>query len=228
MTVPLTAATEHCRYCRGCSYDLHALTTPRCPECGRAFDPADPRTYRRRPARRWLRRLVWGGVALVLLVLLPGGASAWVYHGWKVEQDTLRIPHYTFDVEATYPLGGTSLQAHLGRFGKYLDRASAIYGGGQEPMTPDDFEAIGRFRYLQRLELCSPQVTDSNVAYLRGLTDLTELHLYATELTDPGLLQLRTIHHLQVLDINDGAFTGMPWLSSICTTSVNSACTAHT
>jgi hypothetical protein len=26
--------------CRGCGYDLHGLVEPRCPECGRTFDPA--------------------------------------------------------------------------------------------------------------------------------------------------------------------------------------------
>ncbi len=28
--------------CWTCNYALQALPTPRCPECGRAFDPADP------------------------------------------------------------------------------------------------------------------------------------------------------------------------------------------
>ncbi len=30
--------------CLGCSYSLHGLEVPCCPECGREFDPADPRT----------------------------------------------------------------------------------------------------------------------------------------------------------------------------------------
>ena len=36
-------------YCRKCFYALEGLDTNRCPECGRAFDPGDRRTYRRRP-----------------------------------------------------------------------------------------------------------------------------------------------------------------------------------
>jgi len=31
--------------CLGCGYDLHGLPENRCPECGRPFDPEDPRTY---------------------------------------------------------------------------------------------------------------------------------------------------------------------------------------
>ncbi len=31
--------------CLGCGYALRGLIEPRCPECGRAFDPNDPTTY---------------------------------------------------------------------------------------------------------------------------------------------------------------------------------------
>ena len=31
--------------CQSCKYDLSRLTEPRCPECGREFDPNDPGTY---------------------------------------------------------------------------------------------------------------------------------------------------------------------------------------
>ena len=34
-------------FCRACGYDLHGLDKPRCPECGRAFDPDDRRSYDR-------------------------------------------------------------------------------------------------------------------------------------------------------------------------------------
>lgn len=47
-------------FCRDCGYSLQGLTTHRCPECGRAFDPADPKTMNmgRRAGRlaRWLCR----------------------------------------------------------------------------------------------------------------------------------------------------------------------------
>lgn len=31
--------------CLSCQYELRNLTDRRCPECGRAFDPDDPRTF---------------------------------------------------------------------------------------------------------------------------------------------------------------------------------------
>jgi len=42
--------------CRGCGYALRDLPEPRCPECGRTFDPRDPRTMRVpgwKPPARW-------------------------------------------------------------------------------------------------------------------------------------------------------------------------------
>ena len=33
-------------HCLDCDYSLHNLSENRCPECGRAFDPDDPTTYR--------------------------------------------------------------------------------------------------------------------------------------------------------------------------------------
>lgn len=56
--------------CLGCGYSLRALTLARCPECGREFDPASPRTYRRPPfvtpparALRSRRPFEWDGYA---------------------------------------------------------------------------------------------------------------------------------------------------------------------
>lgn len=39
------AGNDIARYCIGCGYSLAGLTEPRCPECGRGFDPSDPRTW---------------------------------------------------------------------------------------------------------------------------------------------------------------------------------------
>jgi hypothetical protein len=36
-------------YCRNCYQDLSQAPEPKCPACGRAFDPADERTYLPRP-----------------------------------------------------------------------------------------------------------------------------------------------------------------------------------
>ena len=38
--------------CLSCKYDLCHLTEHRCPECGREFDPANPKTYETDASRR--------------------------------------------------------------------------------------------------------------------------------------------------------------------------------
>jgi hypothetical protein len=55
-------------YCRHCRYDLRRLDFERCPECGRAFAPDDPRTW-----RRHRKDDVIGAVAEFLV---DGGATA--------------------------------------------------------------------------------------------------------------------------------------------------------
>jgi hypothetical protein len=49
--------------CLTCKYDLSKLTEHRCPECGRAFDPADPKTFH--SAGRLSRR-----VSMLLVILI--------------------------------------------------------------------------------------------------------------------------------------------------------------
>lgn len=62
--------------CRSCGYRLRDLPDPVCPECGRGFDPADPKTYiadpERRRRRRWVGRLsVVAAVIILALVFFP-------------------------------------------------------------------------------------------------------------------------------------------------------------
>jgi hypothetical protein len=48
--------------CLSCKYDLSHLTEHRCPECGREFDPNDPKSFETlKSARRraWMRFLFW-------------------------------------------------------------------------------------------------------------------------------------------------------------------------
>jgi hypothetical protein len=57
--------------CYGCGYALDGLTEHRCPECGRAFDPDDSKTYFTRFADGW-RYLLLSilGVCFIALPLL--------------------------------------------------------------------------------------------------------------------------------------------------------------
>lgn len=66
--------------CLRCDYQLHQLTSPRCPECGQAFDPSDPRSYNvtGRAFPVWARVLLRPpGIVVALAWLIPTAFSLW-------------------------------------------------------------------------------------------------------------------------------------------------------
>jgi hypothetical protein len=60
--------------CLDCDFDLNATTTGRCPECGRAFDPASPRTFASRSRRGHALR---GLLHAVVLAAVAFGFLRW-------------------------------------------------------------------------------------------------------------------------------------------------------
>src|SRR4051812_33799815 len=75
--------------CLDCNYPLFGLPTPRCPECGREFDPMNPATMNMGreltelakwvlgPLRWPVNLLSWGALAYALWqARLPGGQVA--------------------------------------------------------------------------------------------------------------------------------------------------------
>ncbi len=69
--------------CRGCGYPLVRLPENRCPECGRGFDPENPRTMefgtsrlrdflsKRSTVWTWMPAFFAGGAAAAALLTLP-------------------------------------------------------------------------------------------------------------------------------------------------------------
>lgn len=105
-----TTRTTDNAYCIACGYPLRALSSNRCPECGRTFDPANPRTMIfGRPLRPWqqllLRPVSWPAITLALLATLglvylsgwPGLSPV----PWKVLVAEFRWPK--FETRPTAP-----------------------------------------------------------------------------------------------------------------------------
>jgi hypothetical protein len=65
------AEPDHKR-CLGCGYILDGLPEPRCPECGRGFDPSEPATYAIGSPRHgwWHVLLVFASIWLALGIVL--------------------------------------------------------------------------------------------------------------------------------------------------------------
>lgn len=62
------------RYCLDCGYKLMGLAEPRCPDCGRPFDPNDPHTFAFSPEQVNLWGLGWWIIKwsiLCIAILFP-------------------------------------------------------------------------------------------------------------------------------------------------------------
>jgi hypothetical protein len=62
-------------WCKTCGYALDGLGEERCPECGRAFDPDNKRSYLSRPYRVGRAFTL---VALISLIVAVLGAGLWI------------------------------------------------------------------------------------------------------------------------------------------------------
>ena len=139
------------RYCRKCGYELCGLPEPRCPECGRLFDPANPQTTRARPhggMGLWVTRAV---CLLLGLGLCLGIAWGWLYWGWKAEQSILRRVRATAIV--CEPVGGAALQRRLGLFRRNLGSRDGNIWFFLEQRLNLDLTFLEELAGLQELDL---------------------------------------------------------------------------
>lgn len=67
-------------FCLACDYDLSGLAPGRCPECGRAFDPADPDSFGAEPGSARRARRAWRlEVSVVLAGAVPLAANLFAF-----------------------------------------------------------------------------------------------------------------------------------------------------
>ena len=199
---PEHPALEPARFCRRCGYELRGLTIPRCPECGRAFDPTNPKTFRRRPIRRWLRHVKRAAIVLGSIVLLLAAVWGWFFWGWYQEQRALAELKLGSSGVCYTPIVSPWLEKHLGPAGFVLDRGFLI--GINERPDITDLSPLARVTELRRLTLCDTNVKD--LLPLSRLTKLKRLVIDGKSITDSsplgGITSLQKLFLLNT-DITD-------------------------
>ena len=186
------------RYCRRCGYNLAALPEPRCPECGRVFDPADSRTFQRHPLRRWLHHIRRAAAGLLILLLLLAAVWGWFFWGWYSERQALISltldpdnPDHVVYIPIRLPFGNRQ----LGPAGFVLKRAVWVNLDHRAGVT--DITPVARLTNLQTLYLDGTDVTD--LTPLARLTSMQVLWLRRTRVED--LSPLAELTNLRELDI---------------------------
>jgi len=202
------SAADSPRYCRACNYNLQAhgggkssvLSPPssslptRCPECGRAFDPANPKTYRSHPRRGWLHYAKRAACAFGAIVLLLAAVWLWFFWGWYSErQALLALQVNPTPTSGAYyePIFTTWPKEHLGPAGFVLDRVKALDLNSSR--VPADYAPLAQLTRLERLGGMNCPIED--LSPLAGLAELRTLDLRKTRVRNlaplAGLRQLR-------------------------------------
>jgi hypothetical protein len=194
------------RYCRNCGYDLRA-SKDRCPECGQPFDPANPRTFRKRPASAcwwWFR---WTTAVVLVLAMAWGGMVGWLWWGWRAEEKEVQsLTQSRAGRVMARPAAYPTLERLLPERMKYLtQRVTEVYGW--ETMTDAGLAHLVGMKQMQVLWPDDTQITDAGLAYLAGMKQMQYLLLPNMRISDAGLAHLAGMKQMQVLWLEDTQIT---------------------
>lgn len=225
-TSTMGSKAETSTYCRSCLYDLRGIgQKSRCPECGRAFDLADPKTFTTRPRRKlWWRRLRWVVYPTVLVVLAVGGAFGWLWWGWHREQVVVAWVKEHQGRVRTESIAPLWLQKRFGHRAYLLQRmtsADARINPGENPQYCPLFEAkrltavflggpgvdgrwveaISKQGRLGSVWLDAPGIASGEIRHLGRLKHLWALHLTRCRLVEADWDWMAELPHLRELTL---------------------------
>src|SRR5687767_1183897 len=201
-------------YCRRCWYVLNHLPERRCPECGLAFDPGRPRTFR--TVRRGRYRLRQAGRIAALLAL---AAAAWVAFQavtlrgqWRETEAITRLGgwHVAEPVgpEWVGRVAGPSLSRRVTEVNMVYHEPSPTRRLDNANVTDAALRHVRGLPHLRKLLLKETQASDKGLANVAGLTGLTHLYMWDASIGDEGLSHLSGLRNLTRLHISKSKITG--------------------
>jgi len=211
-------------FCRGCGYFLLGLQSRKCPECGRDFDPANRRTFARRPSRgplwRWGRRFL---AFVILLILAAGAGLGWLWQGWRAEQKAIGQLDDLNARITTAPIGSERLRRLLGeRFGYLTDRVKSVSIRQQgadikgiafkslkyldtlllfESAEIENAEVVEELAKLPNLKIAGGWGYHPKLEFLAKLHGVKKLTLWGPHVNDAELARISGLNQLSELTI---------------------------
>jgi internalin A len=161
-----------------------------------------------RPWRRFLRFSVRG---LIVVVLLIGGWLGWIVRSARIQQVAVAAIENAggfvwYDWQWSKGRSIPGAQPWAPRW--LVDRIGVDYFGHVTcvmlfPVATDGVLAkVGLLTQLQELNLYRSSVSDFGLSHLRGLNELTTLYLGRTPVTDAGLAHLGGLTNLRELKLD--------------------------
>ena len=161
------------------------------------------------PRRRW-RMPIGLRIFLVLLLIQTVIGACIVYRGYRQLAAIEQIRKCNFIVEVE-PVGPLWLRQLLGE--KQMEMFDWVvtveFTGpqvheGQPVWLPRElYREIGRWRHLKTLNFNGQELTDAEFEELRGLTQLQELRLMSSKISDASLVHIGRFKNLEFLFISD-------------------------
>lgn len=198
-------------FCRRCRYPLNQLSRPSCPECGQAFDPANPKTYTlRAKPRRWPWFVALGILAFIAwFVFLRGhrwvvGGSrvVWHYVQWRHEQSAwaaLRAGGATY-IGPNVPADGRVPELIRNFYATHSPAEVVTIAG--TPISDSAIDAMQRMPSVTSLFLIRPVVlTDAQLDRIARLSQLQSIAIFQASIPPQSIGRLKGLPALVNLSL---------------------------
>ncbi len=169
-------------------------------------------------SRRWRRFLRFSVRGLIVVVLVIGAALGWLVRSARIQREAVAaiestegLVRYNWDwndgksIQGAKPWAPQWLVNLIGI--DYFGHVTFVAFDDSSTATDATIEQVGRLTQLQWLALRLPSHSDAAMAHLKGLLNLSELHLSGTRVTDAGLGHLNGLKKLAALSLGGTQIT---------------------